>query len=234
MTGRSAVFVAASALALLGTAMPAAAEPPTGTVRGLHYFDRNADGVWQPGEPSGGSAVGLYHLDGSWVATVGTNPDATYEIPGVPPGRYRVGINPIGYQMTTPDEVIVDVRPGSTSRADFGKLGSDITGVTWHDLNADGQRQADEPLLPDIRFWIGRWGSGSDGTGRYAMPNQGTSTYVLRFVPPEGMGFSPQHAGAPETDSDADPADGTATAVVALTDGKINQFPNFDIGLVTK
>ncbi|TDD54452.1 TonB-dependent receptor [Saccharopolyspora elongata] len=226
--------MAASALALLGTAMPAAAEPPTGTVRGLHYFDRNADGVRQPGEPSGSNAVGLYHLDGSWVATVGTNPDATYEIPGVPPGRYRVGINPIGYEMTTPDEVVVEVHPGGTSTADFGKLGSDITGVTWHDLNADGQRQADEPLLPGIRFWIGRWGSGSDGTGHYAMPNQGTSTYVLRFVPPEGMGFSPRHVGAPETDSDADPADGTAIAVVALTDGKINQIPNLDIGLVTK
>ncbi|MGP4020069.1 SdrD B-like domain-containing protein [Saccharopolyspora sp. 5N708] len=233
--GKRTMFVAAGALALLGAAVPATAQPTdTATVRGLNFYDRNVDGRWQTGEPSAFSAVGLYHLDGTSVATVGTNPDATYEIPDVPPGRYLVGINPIGYQLTTPSEVVVDVTAGGTSVADFGKLGADITGVTWHDVNADGQRQPDEPLLPNIQFWIGRWGSGSDGTGNYALRNEGTSTYVLRFVPPEGMAFAPQHVGAPETDSDADPADGTATAVIELVDGKINQVPNLDIGLITQ
>ncbi|MCI2423716.1 carboxypeptidase regulatory-like domain-containing protein [Saccharopolyspora sp. K220] len=235
MAGMRAMFVAAGVLALLGTAVPATAQPTaTGTVRGLHFFDRNVDGRWQPGEPGGDSAVGLYQLDGTSVATVGTNPDGTYEIPDVPPGQYRVGINPIGYQLTTPSEVVVEVTPGGTSRADFGKLGGDITRVTWHDRNADGQRQPDEPLLPNIQFWIGRWGSGTDGTGHYSMPNQGTSTYVLRFVPPDGTAFAPQHVGAPETDSDADPAEGTATAVIELVDGKINQVPNLDIGLISQ
>ncbi len=66
------------------------------------------------------------------------------------------------------------------------------------------------------------------------MPNQATGTYVLRFVPPVGMGFSPQHVGPPATDSDADPADGTATAVVEVPNGAINQIPNLDIGLITR
>ncbi|CAM02254.1 similar to fibrinogen-binding protein [Saccharopolyspora erythraea NRRL 2338] len=200
----------------------------------MHYFDRNADGAWQPVEPGGGSAVGLYRMDGGRVATVGTEPGGEYLIEDVAPGRYRVGINPVGYQLTTASEVVVDVVAGATSRADFGKLGADITGVTWHDRNADGQRQADEPLLGDIRFWIGRWGGGTDATGHYALANQGTGTYPLRFVAPEGIRFSPKNAGAPATDSDADPSTGIATAVVALTDGRINQVPNLDIGLVAE
>ena len=233
MIGKWAAGVSAAVLVFAGTSLPAAAAE-SGTVSGRHFFDRNTDGTWQPGEPGGGSAVGLEELDGTWVATVGTEPDGTYVIPDVPPGRYRVGINPISYQLTTPAEVEVEVTSGGTARADFGKLGADITGVTWHDVNADGQRQPAEPLLPDIRFWIGRWGSGSDSTGHYALPNQGTSTYMLRFVAPEGMAFSPKNAGPPGTDSDADPADGTATAVVALTDGRINQVPDLDVGLITR
>ncbi|QUH03481.1 carboxypeptidase regulatory-like domain-containing protein [Saccharopolyspora erythraea] len=236
MVSRNGVLLLAGVLASSGAVFPAQAHSSagTGTVAGLHYFDRNADGAWQPGEPGGGSAVGLYRMDGGWVATAGTEPDGGFVIPDVPPGRYRAGINPIGYQLTTASEVVVDVVAGATSRADFGKLGGDITGVAWHDLDADGQRQTGEPSLGDIRFWIGRWGSATDATGHYALANQGTGTYSLRFVAPEGIRFSPKNAGAPATDSDADPATGVATAVVALTDGRINQVPNLDIGLVTE
>lgn len=214
-------------------ALASASTAATGTVTGKHFFDRNTDGTWEEGEPGGNSAVALYHLDGSWVATVGTDADGTYTIPDVAPGQYEVGINPIGYQLTTPSEATVDVPAGGVATADFGKLGGDISGVVWHDLNGDGQRQADEPLLPGIQFWFGRSGHQVDATGHYAWLNEMTGTYPLRFVPPAGMGFSPQHVGNPATDSDADPATGTATAVIQLVDGTINQVPDMDIGLIT-
>jgi hypothetical protein len=204
----------------------------TGTVTGKHFRDRNTDGKWEEGEPGSNSAVALYNLDGSWVATVGTADDGTYVIPDVQPGQYRVSINPAGYQLTTPSEATVEVTAGGTTGADFGVRGGDITGVVWHDLNGDGVRQQDEPLLPDVQYWVGRSENFSDATGHYTWPDQMTGQYVFGFVAPEGMTFSPQHVGDPATDSDADSANGAVKVTVELVDGKITQFPNMDVGLV--
>ncbi|RZS32751.1 SdrD B-like protein [Herbihabitans rhizosphaerae] len=226
----------AAGLAVIATAVPvgvavADQQAETGVVQGFHYMDRNANGVRDEGEPGGSNAVGVYTLDGTSVATVGTGPDGWYHVPDLAPGEYQVGINPIGYQMTTPTPVRVTVTAGGVAVAHFGKLGGDMSGLAWHDLNADGQRQPDEPLIR-VPIWLGRWQVPTDEQGRFFMPNQGTSTYAFRFVPPAGMTFSPYHVGDPATDSDV-PPDGYARAVIELVDGRINNVLNIDAGLVT-
>ena len=99
-------------------------------------------------------------------------------------------------------------------------VGGEIHGSVWNDLDADGERDPDEPGLANRRVFIdanedGHWAPGeldefTDGLGDYAFTGLVPGDYVVRSYGPEG--WQPTYPG-PASWNQGGPADaGTAKA----------------------
>ncbi len=163
----------------------------TGSVGDLVWFDFNADGVVDPGEPPipgvdvavtwAGDDGELGTPDDVDYGTVTTGLDGLYLVSNLPPGDVRVTIDPAtvppglvptydydgGFDETA-DRTLED---GEDARdVDFGYRGEAEAGdYVWWDLNADGVQDADEPGIPGVRVtldWAGfdeAFGTADDG-----------------------------------------------------------------------
>ncbi|MFO0802292.1 MAG: SdrD B-like domain-containing protein [Gemmataceae bacterium] len=149
------------------------------------WFDVNADGVQDAGEPGiAGVPVSVTWFgpdgvlgggdDQVFNATTGAN--GLWSVTGVPPGNYAVAANPpasSGFTVLTDsvDDGVLDasnpvftaVQSGDTrTDADFGFRGTGVIGDrVWHDVNGDGVQDAGEPGIPDATVQL-TW-AGSDG-----------------------------------------------------------------------
>lgn len=125
-----------------------------GSVAGVKYEDRNADGDRDPSEP--GLDAWTIRLSGTAAngepvqKEVTTGPDGSYRFDELLPGEYRVieVYEPGQWRATqSPHPATpIDLQPGEAETGlDFGnvRLGS-ISGVKFDDSNADGKRQPDE------------------------------------------------------------------------------------------
>ena len=169
------------------------------------YIDVNANGVFDAGEPSS--------------LTLPDDPSTSVDESGnfwftdLPPDRHVVReVVPDGFIQTFPPagfhSVLVET---STTIAglDFGnraRIDVSISGTKWHDDNADGRRQEDEPGLPGVTIYIDLNRNGAldasepltvsmrddpktsaNEAGRYWLTNLEPGDYVVREVVPDGF-----------------------------------------------
>lgn len=107
-----------------------------------------------------------------------------------------------------------------------------IKGVAWKDLNGDGIRQPNEPLLPGIKIHGTTEDVTTDATGHYTLHNVSALDDTPAQASPysiEGGAFvlTRPHQGDPATDSDFDWDAGWAEVHQKPVDGVID---NVDVG----
>ncbi|XVS64324.1 hypothetical protein ACQPYE_39810 [Actinosynnema sp. CA-299493] len=135
----------------------AVAEENTVTLEGLVWFDRDADGVVDPGEPplANGRGVDVYDVrDKSHpIGQYGTDANGRYRAAGLPDVPLAIyNYNTELYEATTP-ATVNPVSGGGTF--DFGFRGGTVRGSSFQDANRDGVRQAfedDVPGAPTVRL----------------------------------------------------------------------------------
>ncbi|GAA3430581.1 LPXTG cell wall anchor domain-containing protein [Kutzneria kofuensis] len=112
----------------------------------------------------------------------------------------------------------------ATAQADTNTV--TITGVAWKDVNGDGVRQPDEPLLPGIK--VGH--TTTDATGHYTLHDQSAdpSVQASQFSIDDGrFVLTRPHQGGTATDSDYDWVNGWLELRQTPVDGVID---NIDVG----
>jgi hypothetical protein len=185
-----------------------------GSVSGVVYHDRDADGVHDPDEPGLPGRQLYIDRDYSGSFTAGdwstvTAADGSYQLTGLDCGTQVIaGVLPAGWtdaQFGVRD-VVLDVGQSATG-IDFGNRGlGQISGRLWDDLDADGARDAGEALLSGWQVYIdfdasgtltdGDWSTLSGGDGSYAFSNLGPGSYTLRPVVPSGWATTAPDGGA--------------------------------------
>ncbi|MBN1324416.1 MAG: DUF11 domain-containing protein, partial [Methanotrichaceae archaeon] len=169
------------------------------TLTGSKFYDLNANGVRDPGEPGIENwSIELDILDPAGVnstgnTTVVTDASGQYIFENLGPGKYKVRENavPEWNQSTTPTEYDVTVL-GNVTGVDFGNRGIfTLTGSKYYDLNANGVRDPGEPGIEnwsielDILDLAGTTSTGNttaltDPSGQYVFENLGPGKYKVR------------------------------------------------------
>ena len=137
------------------------------TIEGSKFNDLNGNGVWDIGEPGledwtifiDFNSNGL--LDGGEVSTT-TDEFGYYQFTNLVADSYRIAEKlELDWTQTAPltGYFNIDLHSDiSSSDNDFGNVQlSDIHGYKWHDLDRNGQKDIEEPLLPDWTINLYRW-----------------------------------------------------------------------------
>ncbi len=223
----------------------------TASVGDLVWLDTDADGAKDGGE-SGLADVTVRLIDSQgYTSTTTTGADGAYHFRNLQPGNYVIQVvPPTGYALSPMDQGGNDASDSDTDPANEGKtatiaLESGETDDTvdaglfqsaavgdkvWDDLDADGVQDGGEPGLANAVVSLldatgtteiaARTTTAADGV--YQFSGLVPGTYVVKFGPPAGYGFSAQDQGGNDAaDSDADTGTGKAAAVT-LTAGQTN------------
>jgi len=142
--------------------------PNSGGLVGVAWSDADASGTLDEGEvPLAGMSITLKDLGGVLLAVVTTAADGRYQFPSQAPGVYRVSASaPLGYVMTTPDEVDVFISAGSYLVLDFGARFVPTptpTATTVPRLDIDSA-----PFVTCGSTWQGDTATGRSNVDRYA------------------------------------------------------------------
>lgn len=203
---------------------------PMPTITGHKYEDENGDGTWDSDEPGrGGWTIRLYRGDAQ-VRSTTTAADGSYGFAldtreGLGPGVYRVeeeGRPGWVQSSTTPAAINVPYGAGSTNYPDndFGNYRpATIDGLKYEDMEADGDRDGDDPLLEGWTIDLARGGSAvgsdvTDGSGAYAFGGLRPGTYSVA----ERLQAGWRHSS---------PADGSQTVTVRSGDTRTVEFGNY-------
>ncbi|MEM1179709.1 MAG: SdrD B-like domain-containing protein [Acidobacteriota bacterium] len=222
---------------------------PVGTVGDLVWLDLDADGVQDGGEPGiEGVTVALTDTAGNVLATTATDADGAYSFTGLDAGSYRVEVTDLGGVLQglelvsgTNPTATVNLAAGATFQdADFGYDAAGGQGaigdLVWHDLDADGARDAGESGLGGVSvvLWRDADGDGmidpgsdnlvrstvTDSTGRYEFTGLPDGDYIVDVTDVAGVlaGLN-KTSGAAGVDnqSQVDPYPATLTGGVADT-----------------
>ena len=161
-------------------------------ITGAKFNDLDADGVRDAGEP-GLSGWTIYH-DANGNATMDTGeartttgPNGDYLLLPPPPGSpYRIREVPqAGWRQTSPasgEYNLGSIGGFTRTGADFGNTARPlVTGVKYEDVNANGTRDAGEPVLSGWTIYEDANNNGSLDAGELsnATDNQGRYTLVL-------------------------------------------------------
>ncbi len=225
------------------------------TVSGTVWTDQDADGVQDGGSETGLAGVTVALLDGggSVLASQATNAGGGYTFAGVRPGApYRVRFTlPGGYvfsplgvggeatdsdaNTTTGETESFTPLSGATPDYDAGLFQyATISGMAWHDLNADGVQNGVEVGLSGVTVDLLDGGGSvvatwtTDASGGYTFDTVWPgAAYHVRFTLPGGHEFSPQGMGGdPNLDSDANTTTGETGSVTPQS----GQGFDFDAG----
>ncbi|MGD9872967.1 MAG: SdrD B-like domain-containing protein [Kiritimatiellia bacterium] len=199
-----------------------AGEPGIGGVK--VFIDVNADGQWQDGEP--------FSLTGN---------NGIYGIGGFSTGTYSVVVdtNSFPYPLFpvydldgtgTVNSTEITVTNGLVKTdIDFGYWrGAAVGDYVWDDLDSDGLQDAGEPAMSNVtvRLYDAQTNlllsTVTDGSGLYGFTNLVPSAYIIQFVAPPFVLFSPANQGGDDAeDSDASQTTGF-TAPFTLASGENN------------
>jgi hypothetical protein len=186
------------------------------TISGLKFHDLDGNGVQGAGEP-GQQGWTIYIdsnnngvLDGGEPTEV-TDAAGTYEFNQLVPGTYRLReVMQSGWQQSAPQAgfhlVTVASEENVTGR-DFGNYRPvTITGTVFHDFDADGVRDGNEPGLPGRRVYLdlnnnsvpdaGDVIAPTDPAGRYVFTGLRPGTYAVREDVPAGWRITAPAASA--------------------------------------
>jgi hypothetical protein len=125
-------------------------------IHGMKWHDFNGDGKKDPNEPG----LAGWKIDLTGDATLSTTTDSlgNYRFTQLAPGNYTVAeVLQLGWQQTfplAPGTHAVVLRSGQiVGNLDFGNwMPGSIHGTKWHDLNADGKKDPNEPGLKDWKI----------------------------------------------------------------------------------
>jgi hypothetical protein len=162
-----------------------------GTISGIVFTDLNDDGIKGASESGiGGVTVTLQADGGAIVEAVRTVGDGSYLFSDVTQGSYTVEeTDPEGFTSTTPNSVAVTLLSSKPSASvNFGDVPIGIvSGVVFHDLDADGLQDEAEPGIGGVTVTLGTGESGQTvGNGGYQFdPDEGT--YIVEETNPEGF-----------------------------------------------
>ncbi|KAL7549286.1 hypothetical protein ACHAWF_012561 [Thalassiosira exigua] len=226
------------------------------------WDDLNANGIQDEGEPGlEGVAVTLRDGNGDVVRTVATDSNGFYRFADLKPGTYGVHFAlPSGYAFTKTEELLGDIVPifvddvdrdanietGATHLVDVLSGDVDLTldagvypstyieGIVWHDLNANGIRETDEPGMEGVTVALYNDGTFldvalTDSSGNYAFQELAPGQYYGEILPFGDYFLSPANVGAEATDSDF-LEDTNQNAPVTLQSGGVST-EQFDAGL---
>jgi len=220
------------------------------------WKDLDADGIQDAGEPGIESvSVNLYDCSGNFIATTVTDASGFYLFDDLIPGQYYVQfVKPDGFLFSPQGQggdtgLDSDADPGTGKTActtlvpgendltwDAGLYQPASLGdYVWYDENRDGiQNDGDtgvEGVIVNLfdctNNLLGT--TTTDVDGYYLFDHLVPGCYVVQFVKPEGLEFSPQNQGTDDAlDSDAYPSG--ATDPITLESGE-NDL-SWDAGLV--
>ncbi len=159
-----------------------------GVLTGQAFFDRNRDGVRQPGEPG---------IGGVRISIVGTrlalnaDRDGNFTITNMRKGLYDLGVDlrslPLGFQVAEESQTRFTVGDGRITRLDVPLIASgQIRGAVFVDANRNGALDAGERRLEGARLTLE--GPGEDDElagqaaafGQYGFENLGPGDYKVR------------------------------------------------------
>lgn len=177
--------------------------PPTYTLSGVKWWDKDADGEWDQGEPGLGDwKITLYKWNGSdyaWFADTTTGPGGTYAFANLLAGKYKVEeevqenwvqtypLNPPYYEVTITNADIVGL--------DFGNVRTySISGAKWYDRNKNGEWDSDEPPIEGWKIELYDSNGNddpikttyTDANGVYQFSGLEAGTYVVKEGPVSG------------------------------------------------
>ena len=171
---------------------------------GHKWHDRDADGLWDGGEPGlPGWVIHAYDYDTAmFVASATTGMDGYYEF-SLPPGNYEFReLCPAGWHQSWPEpsdgECGSGVYTDTLSSGDAPHVNRDFgnyrhvmaSGHKWFDQNSDGVWNGDEPGLPgwviqaynhDTAELVTSDTTGTDGSYQFSLP---PGNYEFREVCP--------------------------------------------------
>gem|GEM_PF-3280904 len=219
------------------------------------WEDLDRNGIQDTLEP-GMSNVDVRLLDeaGSFIREVQTDANGFYSFDSLKEGSYIIEFQPADeYLVTLPnqgrnDDLDSDINL-STARssvivintsvsiknvdAGFYRTGS-IGDFVWLDIDCDGIQDTDEPGVEGIRVELHTTDGDTlastvtDVDGLYRFNNLPIDDYRLKFVSPEGFGFTSKDQGDDDTrDSDVDSTG--ISDLIALISGA--NIPDYDAGL---
>ncbi len=210
-------------------------------ISGRAWFDVDADGLREPGEPLlGGVQITLWDAGGNPIAETTTDSEGFYQFTMLRPGTYRVTEQtPAGYlpgpavpgrvrgvavgQSDATGDVIAGIVLDAGAEGvdyDFGeiRLGS-IAGIVFADLDFDCVQDPGERPLPDVEILLTD-ATGqivattrTDADGAYRFDGLRPGNYTVREIQPSGYFHGGQRA--PLTGGDASRPDIIAGLVLS-------------------
>jgi len=173
----SAIGTAPFVATTVATAEPSGAEAHTTVIGDRVWNDKDADGKQEVGE-GGINGVTVHLLDkrSRIVASAMTEGNGNYRFEDQEPGVYYVRLVaatlPNGYEMThdfdggATEIARLTLRPGHVRlNLDFGyrkAATSEVHDVVWMDLDADGDRDPNEPGLANVEIVLSQGGDELD------------------------------------------------------------------------
>ena len=140
------------------------------SVSGIKFHDLNANGLKDAGEPGLSGWTVYVDVNNDGVYQNATEPsaetasDGTYTILGIAPGSWRVReVGQSGWTNSFPAtadaygryQSVILLSSGSLSGVDFGNwTPGSLSGINFHDLNADGLQDAGEPGLSGWTVYV--------------------------------------------------------------------------------
>lgn len=196
--------------ALLVGGVPAIAEQQSGSVTGRIWFDRDADGQQDDGEPGyQWSKTVSVTKGGEFIGYFDTNAEGRFSVTGLTAGTYRVANVQSGlFAETTAPYQDITLTEGGTAEVNIGVKGGSLSGTAWVDTNANGQLdEGDERLAGETVKMVGPAGLTGEmttsDTGEYRfqdLPN-GTNYQIVAPAPEPGLIFSPWGVIDPSTNA---------------------------------
>jgi hypothetical protein len=182
--------------------------PSVGSISGVKFNDLNGDGIQQDNEPGASGWTVFLDTNDNLILDPGerstvTNGGGNYSFTGLAPGTYRVReVVQAGWFQTTVDPEPIAIMTGThVADVNFGNFRLvTISGTLFHDLNANGVRDAGEPGLSGWTVFLDANNNGildageistvTNGGGGYSFNDLGPGTYRVRLVPQSGWQLS--------------------------------------------
>lgn len=174
------------------TPTPIPRVPFNGTIKGMVFDDRNADGKKNRGDAAFASQTVFLDANSNGVLDTGettatTLPNGSYTFTGVDVGFYRVSIAaPDGWHATTAGHY--DVNIGRKPTAKVKPMGitnrGTLTGQAFLDANADSVREEGEAGLRKLKVYLDLNGDGLLTKGEPSTKTSAAGGFTFRAVPP--------------------------------------------------
>ena len=196
----SLMVLLAMPMAIFGASLAGDAE-----IQGYVWHDWDGDSIREDGEPILGNVlIVLATPEGVVVRSARTDQAGLYQLTGLSAGSYALfETDPLGYGSTTPNLKAIKLEDGEKEEIDFGDILSligcfrRVDGYVWHDVDGDGERDADEDPIPNVPVRVIDLKGDiagitlSDERGSYALKSLPPERYQVLLEPPATYPLSP-------------------------------------------